>query len=102
VSCARASVPTLKASVSTNNAMMSRMVLSRSSVVAMMRGVSWALAIWIATSSELKANTMKATVAETTLSSVVSTVATSSFHDQVHCSRSSSQPTMRIRKNEMT
>ena len=55
----------------------------------------------VATRSELKANTMKATVAETMLCSAVSTVATSSFHDQVHCSQSSSQPMMRIRKNEV-
>ena len=34
------------------------MTLSRSSVVAMMRGVYWPLATWIATSSEPKVKTM--------------------------------------------
>src|SRR3954447_2161330 len=87
--CERASVPMLKLKVSTNSATIQRMVLSRSSVVAMMRGVSCALAIWIATSSELKAKTMKETVDATSPCSVDTTVPISSFHAHCHCSQSS-------------
>ncbi len=40
-----------------NNPTIQRMTLSRSSVVAMMRGVYWPPAIWMATSSEPNVNT---------------------------------------------
>ena len=46
-----------KTSVNTNSPTLPRTTLSRSSVVAMMRGVSWPPAIWIATSSEPNVNT---------------------------------------------
>ena len=58
VSSIRVSTRTAKARVNTNMPTIARMTLSRSSVVAMMRGVYWPPATWIATSSEPKVKTM--------------------------------------------
>ena len=52
--------PMAKRSVKINNPTVKRMTLSRSSVVAMIRGVSCPLAICMATSREPKVKTMKA------------------------------------------
>jgi hypothetical protein len=53
----------------------------------MMRGVSWALAIWIATKSELNAKTMNEMVAATKPSREEWTVATSRCHSHVQPSQ---------------
>jgi hypothetical protein len=76
------------------------MVLSRSSAVAMMRGVSWALAIWTATRSELKVKTMKDSIAATNICKTFCTTSTLSCHVHCHCSRSSIQPRMRINTSD--
>ena len=49
-------------SVNTNRPTLPRTTLSRSSVVAMMRGVSWTPATWIATSSDPNVNTTNESV----------------------------------------
>ncbi len=48
---------TASSSVKTNSPTLTRTTLSRSSVVAITRGVSWPPAIWMATSSEPKVKT---------------------------------------------
>ena len=56
----RAPVPTENSIVKVNKPTVKRMTLFRSSVVAMIRGVSCPLATWIATINELKVKTMNA------------------------------------------
>ncbi len=58
VSSIRVSTRTAKARVKRKMPTIVRMTLSRSRVVAMMRGVYWPPATWIATSSEPKVKTM--------------------------------------------
>lgn len=55
----RLSPATASSSVNTNRPTLNRTSASRSSVVAITRGVSWPPAIWIATSSEPKVKTRK-------------------------------------------
>ena len=58
VSSVRVSARTAKARVKRKTPTITRMTLSRSRVVAMMRGVYWPPATWIATSSEPNVKTM--------------------------------------------
>src|SRR4051812_32389569 len=99
---ARASTPRLNASVRTNSAMIDRIVLSRSKVVAMILGVSCALAIWIATRNELDVNTMNESIAATKPCKTFWTTPTSITHDQLQSSWSSSQFRNRMTKNDVT
>lgn len=86
--------------VSRNSATMLRTVLSRSRIVAMIRGVIWALATWIATSSELKAKTMNDSTAPTKTWSTVWAVdgVTTQAHDQSN--QASTCPKSRISTSE--
>jgi len=54
-------------SVKTNKPTLKRTTLSRRSAVAMIRGVSWALATWIATSSDPNVNTRNESASVTTV-----------------------------------
>ena len=56
--------PIAKSSVKMNNPAVFRIVLSRSSMVAIIRGVSCPLATWIATSIDPNVKTTKASVNE--------------------------------------
>jgi hypothetical protein len=62
VSSIRATVPMANNRVMRNRPTVNRMTLSRNKVVAMIRGVSWPLAIWMATISEPNVKTINESV----------------------------------------
>ena len=99
--CDLANVPRSKLKLRMNSATIRRMVLSRSKVVEMMRGVSWALATWMATSSELNANTRNDSVAPNNPCRTFCTTATSMVHAQVQLNRSSTKLKIRTKTNDV-